>query len=67
MSQLDLALQADVSPRHLSFVETGRSRPSAEMVLQLAAHRDRLNGDLLAFIDEASPAVAPTLSAASDR
>ena len=40
MSQLELALEADVSARHLSFVETGRSRPSAEMVLQLAAHLD---------------------------
>jgi transcriptional regulator with XRE-family HTH domain len=37
LSQLDLALQADVSPRHLSFVETGRSLPSREMVLRLAA------------------------------
>src|SRR5512132_3296884 len=35
-SQLDLALDAGVSARHVSFVETGRSRPSAEMVLQLA-------------------------------
>jgi transcriptional regulator with XRE-family HTH domain len=36
MSQLELALEADVSTRHLSFVETGRSRPSPEMVLHLA-------------------------------
>ncbi len=36
LSQLDLALEAGVSARHVSFVETGRSRPSAEMVLQLA-------------------------------
>jgi transcriptional regulator with XRE-family HTH domain len=36
LSQLELALEAGVSSRHLSFVETGRSRPSAEMVLQLA-------------------------------
>src|SRR6266496_1532455 len=35
-SQLDLALEAGVSARHLSFVETGRSRPSQEMVLHLA-------------------------------
>jgi transcriptional regulator with XRE-family HTH domain len=33
---MDLALEAGVSTRHLSFVETGRSRPSPEMVLQLA-------------------------------
>jgi transcriptional regulator with XRE-family HTH domain len=36
LSQLDLALQADVSTRHLSFVETGRAVPSREMVLRLA-------------------------------
>ncbi|MEK8051537.1 helix-turn-helix transcriptional regulator [Ideonella sp. DXS22W] len=35
-SQLDLALDVGVSPRHLSFIETGRSRPSAAMVLALA-------------------------------
>jgi transcriptional regulator with XRE-family HTH domain len=40
LSQLDLALEAGVSARHLSFVETGRSRPSAEMVVQLAEHLD---------------------------
>jgi transcriptional regulator with XRE-family HTH domain len=36
MSQLDLALAADVSSRHVSFLETGRSEPSREMVLRLA-------------------------------
>jgi transcriptional regulator with XRE-family HTH domain len=36
VSQLELALDADVSSRHLSFVETGRSQPSREMVLRLA-------------------------------
>lgn len=36
MSQLDLALDSDVSARHLSFLETGRAKPSREMVLQLA-------------------------------
>lgn len=36
LSQLDLALEAGVSTRHLSFVETGRSKPSAEMLLHLA-------------------------------
>ena len=35
-SQLDLALDADVSARHLSFVETGRAQPSRGMVLRLA-------------------------------
>ncbi len=36
LSQLALALDADVSSRHLSYVETGRSQPSREMVLRLA-------------------------------
>jgi transcriptional regulator with XRE-family HTH domain len=36
LSQLELALNAAVSSRHLSFVETGRARPSREMVLRLA-------------------------------
>ncbi|MGH3230373.1 MAG: helix-turn-helix domain-containing protein [Streptosporangiaceae bacterium] len=40
LSQLDLALAADVSSRHLSFVETGRSRPSSDMILRLAEHLD---------------------------
>jgi transcriptional regulator with XRE-family HTH domain len=35
-TQLDVALDAGISTRHLSFVETGRSKPSAEMVLRLA-------------------------------
>ncbi len=37
MSQLDLALAADVSARHVSFLETGRAQPSREMVLRLGA------------------------------
>jgi len=36
MSQLDLALEASISSRHLSFVETGRARPSRDMILHLA-------------------------------
>ena len=40
LSQLDLAVEAEVSPRHLSFVETGRSRPSRELLLHLAEHLD---------------------------
>ena len=52
LSQLELALDADVSSRHVSFLETGRARPSREMVLHLAEHlevplRDR-NALLLA-------------------
>ncbi|UXA16011.1 helix-turn-helix domain-containing protein [Mycobacterium sp. SMC-4] len=40
MSQLDLAIDADVSSRHVSFVETGRSTPSRAMVLRLAEALD---------------------------
>src|SRR5579862_5401745 len=36
LSQLDLAGDAEISARHLSFVETGRSAPSRDMVLKLA-------------------------------
>ena len=37
-SQMDLALEVGVSTKHLSFVETGRSRPSPELLLTLARH-----------------------------
>jgi transcriptional regulator with XRE-family HTH domain len=40
LSQLDLAVAAGVSSRHLSFVETGRSNPSRELLLHLAEHLD---------------------------
>jgi len=36
LSQLELAIEADISQRHLSFLESGRSAPSREMVLRLA-------------------------------
>ncbi|GAA3153565.1 MULTISPECIES: helix-turn-helix domain-containing protein [Nonomuraea] len=49
VSQLDLAIEAGVSARHVSFLETGRARPSREMVTRLAEeldvplrHRNRL-------------------------
>ena len=38
LSQLDLALDAEISTRHLSFLETGRAQPSRDMVLRLAEH-----------------------------
>lgn len=38
LSQLDLALDAEISTRHLSFLETGRAQPSRDMVLKLAEH-----------------------------
>jgi transcriptional regulator with XRE-family HTH domain len=40
LSQLELASQSGVSSRHLSFVETGRTAPSRQMVLHLAEHLD---------------------------
>ena len=40
ISQMDLALEAEISTRHLSSIETGRARPSREMVLLLAEHLD---------------------------
>jgi transcriptional regulator with XRE-family HTH domain len=40
MSQLDLAYDAEISQKHLSFVELGRSQPSREMVLRLAEQLD---------------------------
>jgi len=40
LSQLELANRVEVSTRHVSFVETGRSKPSREMVLRLAEHLD---------------------------
>lgn len=40
MSQLDLACDAEISTRHLSFLETGRARPSRQMLLRLAACLD---------------------------
>jgi len=50
LSQLELALQACTSPRHVSFLETGRSRPGDAMVLRLAEALDlplRERNDLL--------------------
>jgi transcriptional regulator with XRE-family HTH domain len=40
LSQLDLAIDAEISARHLSFIETGRASPSRDMVLKLAERLD---------------------------
>jgi transcriptional regulator with XRE-family HTH domain len=40
MTQMDLALEADISPRHLSFLETGRAQPSREMLMRLSEELD---------------------------
>jgi transcriptional regulator with XRE-family HTH domain len=74
LSQLDLALDTGISTRHLSFVETGRSAPSREVVLRLAEglglplrERNRL---LLAAgyapVFGESPLTAPGLAAVSE-
>ncbi len=50
MSQLELSLQAEISTRHVSFLETGRAQPSRDMVLHLAEQLDlplRERNDLL--------------------
>lgn len=74
MSQLDLASVAEVSTRHLSYVETGRSTPSRELVLHLARHLDvplREQNDLLLAaghapahtqLDLTDPAMAPVVA-----
>jgi transcriptional regulator with XRE-family HTH domain len=38
LSQMDLAVEAEISTRHLSFLETGRSLPSRDMILHLSEH-----------------------------
>ncbi|WP_244927976.1 helix-turn-helix transcriptional regulator [Nocardioides sp. W7] len=40
LSQLELSVRADISTRHLSFVETGRSKPTPQMILRLTEHLD---------------------------
>jgi transcriptional regulator with XRE-family HTH domain len=72
-TQLDLALDAGISARHLSFVETGRSRPGAEVILAIAEQlelpmreRNRLllaAGHAPAFPDRPfdDPEMAPTM------
>lgn len=40
LSQLDLAAEAEISQKHLSFIESGRAAPSREMVITLAEHLD---------------------------
>jgi transcriptional regulator with XRE-family HTH domain len=74
LSQLNLAVEADISQKHLSFIESGRSTPSRDMVLQLAEYLDvplrERNAMLLAagfapiFRDRplTDPALAPALA-----
>ncbi len=45
-SQMNLALEAEVSPRHLSFIETGRAKPSREMIVRLARTLEMSHADI---------------------
>ena len=40
LTQMELALEANLSNKHLSFVETGRSHPSRQLLVHLAQHLD---------------------------
>src|SRR5256885_11430822 len=76
LSQLDLACEADISTRPLSYVENGRASPSREMLMHLAEHLDvplRERNTLLAAARDApiyrhgppeDPALAPARGAA---
>ncbi len=69
LSQLDLAVAAEVSPRHISFLETGRARPSEEMVLRLGGTLDvplRDRNELLRVAGFVSGFAEPTLEALED-
>jgi transcriptional regulator with XRE-family HTH domain len=73
-SQLALAIEAGISTRHLSFLETGRSRPSREMVLTLAERLDVPLRDRNALLEAAgfaavfreTPLDAPAMAAIRD-
>lgn len=58
LSQLDLAVAADVSQRHLSFLETGKSKPSREMVIHLGVVLDLPLRDRNRLLDAAGFAPA---------
>ncbi len=69
MSQLDLAVTAEVSARHISFLETGRSQPSVEMVLLLAETLDvplRDRNELLRAAGFAAQYAEPSIDEALD-
>ena len=72
VSQLDLALDAEISAKHVSFVESGRAQPSRDMVLKLAEHlqvplRERnalLNAAGFAAVYTERPLTDPALATA---
>ena len=53
LSQMELGLQADVSPKHISFLETGKAHPSKDMILQLAATLDLPSTECNALLNAA--------------
>lgn len=66
LSQLGLALQAGTTPRHLSFLESGRSRPGSDIVLRLAdALRFPHDAQLRALHDMALAATSGTVTSAA--
>lgn len=63
LSQLDLACEAEISTRHLSFVETGRAQPSREMLLHLA---EQLEIPCASAIACSAPPVSPRCTASTN-
>src|SRR3954463_12338583 len=66
LSQLELAGEADISTRHLSFIEPGRAQPSRSMLLRLAERLDmplRARNEMLAAAGFAGPYAQPALDA----
>ncbi len=66
LSQLDLALEANVSQRHVSWLETGRSQPSREMVVRLSEAMDIPLRKRNSFLQAAGYAAAYTESQLDD-
>src|SRR5947208_15269279 len=70
VSQLELSAETGVSTRHLSFIETGRARPSRDMVIRLADYLDvplRERNSMLLAAGYAPEHAQTTLSAESMR
>jgi transcriptional regulator with XRE-family HTH domain len=62
LTQQELAIQCRISARHLSFIETGRSRPTAAMVLKVCEELDvplRDRNDILLAAGHAPPTARP--------
>lgn len=55
LSQMDLAGEAEVSTRHLSFIESGRAAPSREMLLRLVQDAHQALSGITGLLDYGSP------------